>query len=56
MSLRTTVLPLLMLLIGLAVVVRTLVEGGGPTAAGLVLGLLLTVGGGLRLWAELRLR
>ena len=52
MSVRTTLLPALMLVVGIAVVVRTLVEGGGVTAAGLLLGALLAVAGGLRLWAE----
>lgn len=47
-----TLLPGLMLVIGLAVVVRTLAEGGGPTAAGLLLGVLLALAGGLRLWAQ----
>ena len=56
MSVRTTVLPALMLLVGIAVVVRTLAEGGGPTAAGILLGVLLALAGGLRLWAELRTR
>ncbi len=52
MSARTTLLPALMLLVGIAVVVRTLVEGGDATAVGLLLGLLLAAAGGLRLWAE----
>ena len=54
MSVRTTVLPALMVIVGLAVVIRTLAEGGGATAVGIVLGVLLAVAGGLRLWAELR--
>jgi hypothetical protein len=52
MSVRTTLLPALMLVVGIAVVVRTLVAGGGATAVGLLLGALLAVAGGLRLWAE----
>ena len=54
MSLRTHVLPVLMLVLGIAVVVRTLAEGGGAGAAGIVIGLLLALAGGLRLWAESR--
>ena len=52
MSVRTTLLPALMLVVGIAVVVRTLTEGGGATAVGVLLGALLAVAGGLRLWAE----
>lgn len=51
---RTTVLPALMVLVGLAIVVRTLAEGGGPVATGIVLGLLFCAAGGLRLYAERR--
>lgn len=53
MSLRTHALPLIMLLLGLAIVVRTAVAGGG---AGYLIGALLAVAGGLRLWAEERAR
>ncbi len=49
MSVRTHLLPLVMLLLGLAIVVRTASEGGG---AGYLIGALLAVAGGLRLWAE----
>ena len=50
------VLPALMLLLGIAVVVRTLVAGGGPTSVGLLFGVLLAVAGGLRMYAEWRRR
>jgi hypothetical protein len=50
-SLRTHVLPAVMLALGIAIVVRTAVEGGG---AGYLIGALLGVAGGLRLWAETR--
>jgi hypothetical protein len=56
MSIRTTVLPVLMTLVGVAVLVRTLIEGGGATAVGILMGVLLILAGGLRLWAERRLR
>ena len=52
--LRTTVMPALMVLVGVAIVVRTLAEGGGPVALGLVIGALFVVAGGLRLYAERR--
>ena len=51
MSVRTHVLPALMLLLGVAIIVRTAVLGGG---AGYVVGALLALAGGLRLWAETR--
>ena len=54
MSARTHVLPALMLVVGIAIVVRTLVEGGGPVATGILLGVLLAVAGGMRLWVETR--
>ena len=50
--LRTTILPALMALLGIAIIVRTLVAGGGPVAMGLVIGVLFVLGGGLRLYAE----
>jgi hypothetical protein len=40
-----------MLLLGIAIVVRTAAEGGG---AGYLVGTLLALAGGLRLWAESR--
>jgi hypothetical protein len=49
-------LPLLMLLLGIAIVVRTLAAGGGPTAVGLLFGTLLAIAGALRLWVERRRR
>ncbi len=51
MSVRTHLLPLLMLVLGLAIIVRTATEGGG---AGFLIGGLLAVAGGARLWAEER--
>jgi hypothetical protein len=43
-----------MVLVGLAILVRTLAEGGGPVATGIVLGVLFCAAGGLRLYAERR--
>jgi hypothetical protein len=50
----TTVLSGLMVLIGLAIIVRTLAAGGGPLAVGLLMGLLFVAAGAGRLWVERR--
>jgi hypothetical protein len=50
--LRTTVLPALMALLGVGIIVRTLAEGGGPLALGLIIGVLFVLAGGLRLYSE----
>ena len=39
-----------MVLIGVALVARTLAAGGGPTAYGIVLGILFVAAGAGRLW------
>jgi hypothetical protein len=39
-----------MILIGVALLVSTLARGGGPTAIGLLLGVLFVVGGAARLY------
>jgi hypothetical protein len=44
----------LMVLIGVAIVVRTIAEGGGPVALGIVVGLLFVAAGGGRLYVETR--
>ena len=54
MSPITAVLSGLMVVIGLAMIVRTLASGGGPLAAGLLMGLLFIAAGAGRLWAERR--
>jgi hypothetical protein len=54
MSPITSLLSGLMVLIGLALIVRTLAGGGGPLAIGLLLGLLFVAAGAGRLWAERR--
>ena len=43
-----------MVLIGVAMVVRTIAAGGGALAIGIVLGLLFIAAGAGRLWAERR--
>jgi hypothetical protein len=50
----TVVLSGLMVLIGLALIVRTLAAGGGPLAAGILMGLLFVAAGAGRLWVERR--
>jgi hypothetical protein len=54
MSGATQVLSALMVLIGLAMIVRTLAGGGGAVALGLLLGVLFVAAGAGRLWAERR--
>jgi len=43
-----------MLLLGVAIVVRTLVAGGGPLAFGLLMGVLFVAAGAARLLLERR--
>ena len=50
----TRVLSALMVLIGMAIIVRTVAAGGGPVALGLLLGLLFVAAGAGRLYAERR--
>ena len=54
MSRATQLLSALMVVIGLALIVRTLAGGGGPVALGLLLGLLFVGAGAGRLYAERR--
>jgi hypothetical protein len=51
---RTHVLPALMVLIGIALIVRTLAAGGGALAIGIVFGVLFLVAGAGRLYLETR--
>ena len=53
---RTRALPALMALIGLALIVRTLIAGGGALAVGLVFGVLFLAAGAGRLYLETRSR
>jgi hypothetical protein len=46
----TRILGALLVVIGIAMVVVTLVRGGGPLAAGVLLGLLLAALGAGRVW------
>jgi hypothetical protein len=54
LRLNTLVLPVALMLVGVAVVVRTIVAGGGPLAFGLLLGVLFIAAGALRLALERR--
>jgi hypothetical protein len=48
------ILSILLLVVGVALVVRTLVAGGGAGALGVVLGVLFALAGGGRLWIAWR--
>jgi hypothetical protein len=50
----TRILSILMVLIGIAILVRTLVAGGGVAATGVLLGLLFILAGGARLYLQFR--
>jgi hypothetical protein len=52
MSPITLVLSSLMVLIGVAMIVRAIAGGGGPLAVGIVLGLLFIAAGAGRIYAE----
>jgi hypothetical protein len=49
----TTVLSTLLVVVGLALVVRTLAAGGGGIARGVILGVLFAAVGAGRLWLQL---
>ena len=53
-SSSTRVFSIAMIIIGIALVVRTVVAGGGAFATGLVLGILFMLAGGARLYLQLR--
>jgi hypothetical protein len=48
----TTLLSAAMLGLGVAMIVITLSRGGGPTAIGILFGVLFILAGGGRLWAQ----
>jgi len=52
---RGTILPVLMVLIGIGLIVRTLVAGGESTAVGLILGVLFVAAGAGRFYVERKL-
>jgi hypothetical protein len=53
-SSSTRVLSIAMIVIGVALIVRTLVAGGGAIATGIVLGILFVLAGAARLYLQLR--
>jgi len=50
----TFLLSALLVIVGIALIVRTLVAGGGAGALGVVLGVLFTLAGAGRLWIAWR--
>lgn len=50
----TRLMSIVMIVIGLAILVRTLAAGGGALATGVVLGVLFILAGGARLYLALR--
>jgi uncharacterized membrane protein HdeD (DUF308 family) len=50
----TRILSILMILIGVVLLVRTLLAGGGALATGLLLGCLFVAAGAARLYLQLR--
>jgi hypothetical protein len=50
----TRVMSVLMMVIGVALLVRTLVAGGGALATGVLLGVLFIAAGAARLYLQLR--
>ena len=53
--LRGSILPALMVLIGVGLIVRTILGGGGPVAIGIILGVLFIAAGAGRVYVERRL-
>ena len=53
-SSSTLILSIAMIVIGVALVVRTLAAGGGAVAIGVVLGVLFVLAGAARLYLQLR--
>jgi hypothetical protein len=45
-----------MVLIGVALLIRTIIAGGGPVATGVLLGVLFILAGGARLYLQSRSR
>ena len=54
MSAITLLLSGLMVLLGVAMIARTIAAGGGAAAAGIILGLLFVAAGAGRIWVERR--
>jgi hypothetical protein len=54
-TVRGLVLPALMVLIGVALIVKTVAYGGGPVAIGIILGVLFIAAGAGRIYVERQL-
>ena len=52
MTAATSLLSALMVVLGVVMIVITLSRGGGPTAVGILFGVLFILAGGVRLWAQ----
>jgi drug/metabolite transporter (DMT)-like permease len=52
----TRVMSILMIVIGVVLVVRTIVAGGGPASGGVLLGILFVLAGAARLYLQRRRR
>jgi hypothetical protein len=50
----TTAMSIAMVLIGVTLIVRTIVAGGGAVATGILLGVLFVLAGGARLYVQSR--
>jgi hypothetical protein len=50
----TRVMSILMIIIGIVIVVRTLIAGGGALATGILIGLLFVAAGAARLYLQFR--
>jgi uncharacterized membrane protein len=50
----TRVMSILMIVIGIALLVRTVIAGGGAIATGVILGLLFVAAGAARLYLQFR--
>jgi hypothetical protein len=50
----TTAMSIAMVLIGVTLIVRTIVAGGGAVATGILLGILFVLAGGARLYLQSR--
>ncbi len=50
----TRVMSILMIIIGIVLLVRTLIAGGGALATGILIGLLFVAAGGARLYLQFR--
>ena len=54
MSPVTLLLSGVMVILGVAIIVRTVAAGGGPAAVGILFGVLFVAAGAGRIWAERR--